>query len=392
MNSLTVSNNNLPTTIEDLSKFVLVGREKLTAIRAELRAMNNINIESWRLKQREEEARLLAEDLLDAEARVGEFTKQIPKAIKGNQYTGKMVNDNTVDNQKPKKEVLKDLGFNEKQAERFETLAENKDIIEQVKAEARDNEDIPTRTEVLRKVQEVKKQEQLKQAKENIIKQTQQTIKENKPKVYNMDCIQWLDTIEDESVDLLITDPPYSTDVECIETFVEQWLHKALSKVKDTGRAYIFIGAYPKEVQTYLNERIQPWFGLEQILIWTYKNTLGNNPKDRYKLNYQMCLYYKGRNAPDLDCPVTNEQWAVQEINAPDGRLGDRYHAWQKPIEIAERFIRHSTKENDIVIDPFTCTGTFIIAANKLKRKGFGCDISKDNLNIAIERGCELVE
>jgi DNA modification methylase len=89
-----------------------------------------------------------------------------------------------------------------------------------------------------------------------------------------------------------------------------------------------------------------------------------------------------------LDCPLTAEQWAVQEINAPDGRQGDRYHAWQKPMEIAERFIRHSTKVGDTVYDPFACTGTFLLASAKLGRKAFGCEIDPDNAAIAIERGC----
>jgi DNA modification methylase len=391
MSNLIISNSNLPTTIEDLSKFVLVGREKLTAVRAEIRAIDKLDLAKEVREQKKQEAQLLGEALLDAEAKIGEMLKQIPKATKGNQYTGKMVNDSSVDNQKPKKEVLKDLGFNEKQAERFETLAENKEIIEQVKAEARENEDIPTRTEVLNKVKEKNKQEQIKKAKDKITEQTKQSIEDNRPLVVQMDCQEFISKMP-YKYDLLITDPPYSTDVDDIELFIDKWLYKALDGLKDTGRAYIFIGAYPKEVQAYLNAKIPEHMKLEQILVWTYKNTLGNNPKDRYKLNYQNCLYYKGVNAPDLDCPITNEQWAVQEINAPDGRLGDRYHAWQKPLEIAERFIRHSTKEGDIVVDPFVCTGTFVIAANKLKRQSAGCDINIHNLEIAVERGCKLYE
>ena len=205
------------------------------------------------------------------------------------------------------------------------------------------------------------------------------------PTVELCDAIEWLN--KSPMCDLLLTDAVYMTEVEDIQEFA-QWLTVGLSKVKSTGRAYVFIGAYPKEVYAYLSVEIPDQLELSQMLIWTYKNTLGNNPKDRYKLNYQMCLYYKGVDAPDLDCPLTSEQWAVQEINAPDGRLGDRYHAWQKPIEIAERFIRHSTKPGDVVLDPFTCTGTFILAASMLGRVGLGCDNSKENLEIAIERGC----
>ena len=178
--------------------------------------------------------------------------------------------------------------------------------------------------------------------------------------------------------------------MEFIDEFVGDWLYNALDHVKDTGFAYIFIGAYPEEVKAYLNAPVPEHMVLTQQLIWTYKNTLGNNPKDRYKLNYQICLFYRGVNAPALDCPLTNEQWAVQEINAPDGRQGDRYHAWQKPIEIAERFVRHSTKPGMTVFDPFACTGTFLLAATKLGRKAYGFEIKRENAEIAKSRGCVL--
>ena len=163
----------------------------------------------------------------------------------------------------------------------------------------------------------------------------------------------------------------------------------ALNFVRKDGFAYIFIGAYPNELKAYLNIDVPNHLSLVQILVWTYRNTLGNNPKDRYKLNWQACLFYRGVDAPNLDCPITNEQWAVQDINAPDGRLGNRYHSWQKPDEIAERFIRHSTQAGDTVFDPFACTGTFLIAAAKLGRKAYGFEINPDNARIAFERGCK---
>lgn len=59
-----------------------------------------------------------------------------------------------------KYETAKKLGFNKDQVKRFETLSTHKDVVEQVKAEARDNEDIPTRSRVLQLVKEKSKQEQ----------------------------------------------------------------------------------------------------------------------------------------------------------------------------------------------------------------------------------------
>lgn len=80
--------------------------------------------------------------------------------FKGNQY--KEVNSHRCENtkkQETKQEVITRLGFNKDQANRFETLSSNKDLVEQVKAEARENEDIPTRSRVLQLVKEKTKEE-----------------------------------------------------------------------------------------------------------------------------------------------------------------------------------------------------------------------------------------
>lgn len=197
------------------------------------------------------------------------------------------------------------------------------------------------------------------------------------------DALDFLKTIKDGTVDLLLTDPPYSTDIEDIAKFAKGWLPEALKKIRKTGRAYIFIGSYPVELEAYLNAALPT-----QVLAWEYRNTLGPAPKDRYKLNWQAILYFKMVDAPDLTCPLMTEQFTVQDINAPDGRLGDRFHAWQKPMEIAERFIKHSTKAGDLMIDPFAGTGTFLLAAANLGRQAKGCDNNDAIITIAKSRGC----
>jgi ParB-like chromosome segregation protein Spo0J len=201
------------------------------------------------------------------------------------------------------------------------------------------------------------------------------------PTVKIADAVDWL--LDQEPCDLLLTDPPYATDVDDITKFAKRWLPEALSKVKPTGRAYICVGAYPEELHAYCSVRMP-----DQILVWTYRNTMGPATKDRYKLNWQAILYYVGEDAPPLNCDSLNELFSVQDINAPDGRQGDRFHEWQKPLELAERIIRHSTKPSDKVIDPFCCTGSFLLAAASLGRIASGCDISKANLAIALKRGC----
>jgi ParB-like chromosome segregation protein Spo0J len=188
--------------------------------------------------------------------------------------------------------------------------------------------------------------------------------------------------------DLLLTDPPYSTDVEDIAAFAHAWLPLALSKVKPTGRAYICIGAYPHELRAYL--QVPTPLPLEQVLVWSYLNTIGPAPTHIYKQNWQAILYYRGPEAPPLDCPLLLEQMSAMQLNAPDGRQGERYHAWQKPDVLAERLIRHATRPGDLVLDCFAGTGTFVLAAHRLGRLALGCDHSPEMLALAKRRGCEI--
>ena len=295
-----------------------------------------------------------------------------------------------------KKELAKRIGTGEQTASRIMNINKHieKAIEENKTIAGRKPEEIKQKllsgdvsiNEAYNKIKLEEKKETIRQAENKIAEQVKE---DYKPTVVIGDSI----TLENHNkYDLLLTDPPYSTDVDNINDFVNSWLYNALNKVKSTGFAYIFIGAYPEEVKAYLSAETPKHIELCQQLIWTYKNTLGNNPKDRYKQNYQICLFYRGVDAPLLNCPLTNEQWAVQEINAPDGRQGDRYHAWQKPIEIAERFIRHSTTQGQTVFDPFCCTGTFLLAAAKLGRKAEGVEINKNNALIAKNRGCIIIE
>jgi 16S rRNA G966 N2-methylase RsmD len=188
-------------------------------------------------------------------------------------------------------------------------------------------------------------------------------------KIVKADALDWLPN--QDSCDLLLTDPPYMTDVEDFEAFAGAWLPMGLAKLKANGRAYIFIGAYPLELLTYLKICLPA-----QVLVWTYQNTIGPSATINYNLNWQAILYYCGPEAAPLLCPELMERWAVQAINAPDGRQGNRIHQWQKPDEIARRFIMHSTKPGDLVLDPFAGSGTFIHAAAALGRRALGCDIA----------------
>jgi len=70
--------SNLPEKIEDLSKFILIGREKLSAVRAEIRAIDKLGLAHQVRNQKLEEAKMLSLILLDAETKIGELLRKLP--------------------------------------------------------------------------------------------------------------------------------------------------------------------------------------------------------------------------------------------------------------------------------------------------------------------------
>lgn len=151
MNELAMYQQNLPERVDDLARFVLIGREKITALKAEIRAIEKMGLAREVYDQKLEESRMLSELILDASVKLGEFTMQLPKAA-GRPPEIIMCSAEHNFEKKAKSEVIQELGFNQNQIQRFETLAKNAEIVEQVKAEAREENRAPTQTEVLNRV------------------------------------------------------------------------------------------------------------------------------------------------------------------------------------------------------------------------------------------------
>jgi site-specific DNA-methyltransferase (adenine-specific) len=210
-----------------------------------------------------------------------------------------------------------------------------------------------------------------------------------RPTVYRTDALSLLGTIEDGSVDLIITDPPYATDIEDIAAFAKSWVPVAMKKLAKTGRAYICTGAYPAELAAYATELL----AIEGLkvgvpLVWTYNNTIGPAPTHDYKTNWQSIWHVYREDAPPINSPILTEKNTVHTISAPDGRHDGRLHAWQKPDELAQMLIRHAlAKPGATVVDPFSGTGTFLVAASKAGHKAIGSEVSEDMIKIQAGRG-----
>ena len=222
MNEIEIYSENLPDNIQDISKFVLIGREKLASVRAEIRAIDKLQIAEKVRNQKKEEAQLLAEALLDAEVKLGELFQALPRAT--NQY--KIASNTVVTSKnkewqsnsnvtlpKTKEEVTNEMGFDKMTVSRFETLAKNKDLVEQVKQEARENDDIPTRTQVLSLA---KARKQMQEQKEEEYKEFCANSEKGK-KLFNqlVDSLGFIKRLKSEDIELsmILLDTHLSKDI-----------------------------------------------------------------------------------------------------------------------------------------------------------------------------------
>ena len=243
MNEAVILNqNNLPAKLEDLTKFVLIGREKLVAVRAEIRAIDKVGLAQEVRKQKLEEAQFISEAVLDAEVRIGELMQAVSKAAGGDRRSGNFKIDSGVDFEKfksepeelklesevknaeaeeiqaednsrtsqtkskaednsdkpkTKSEIIKETGFTQKQVERFQQLASHPEAVAQAKAEAKANDDIVSRAAVMKKIKEQQQAERAEQ-------------RENK-RQENADKIEELKTpLEAEGLfQTIVIDPPW---------------------------------------------------------------------------------------------------------------------------------------------------------------------------------------
>ena len=150
MNEVITTSEQLPSTISELTKFALVGRDKLKAVKAEIHAIDKLQLAQEVKEQKLREGQEIAEVVTDAECKIGELIREIPKASfdRGNQYTGGKSHCGE-NSQKPKSAVLKENGISQRQAEHFQMMARHPESVARAKERAREKGEVLSRSAVL---------------------------------------------------------------------------------------------------------------------------------------------------------------------------------------------------------------------------------------------------
>lgn len=373
--------SNLPSKIEDLAQFVLVGRDKLAMVRAGIKALDKLDVAEGVRQQKKEEAQMLAEALLDAEVKIGEILARMPKASGGDRKSNVFKSDNAVvfDSHKPtietKQEAIAKLGFDKKQAERFQTLAANKEIVEQIKQEARENDDLATRTAVLQVVKErqkemhkVEKHEALVKIKEeltkNISKNIDQEIEKGWYKLGNQ-FLYFGSNLDKEFIDFLphasfaFADPPYNANVDKWDSGFNwqlDYLEEKADIVAVTPGGWNACNFYKETNMNYI------W----EMFCWITNGM--THGRCGYANVIKTAIF--GKVKPK----ISQDFW---KINIDISATEDTKHKGRKPYDFMYHLIDIFSKEGDTIIDPFAGSGTTLLMCEKMNRVSYNAELDK---------------
>lgn len=197
-------------------------------------------------------------------------------------------------------------------------------------------------------------------------------------KILHGDCIKLMRDIPNNSVDLVITDPPYGDNIaygwnnKTIQNNENPLINcSALFEVyrvlKRNSSLYLFTNwkHYP-----FLTEFILRYtkFKIRHLIVWKKHNFgLGWAFRHQYEL---ILVLEKGK--PKYNLKNFSDVQTATHINHNKDN-----HPHQKPIDLLMKMIEHSSKEGDLILDPFAGSGATCKACEKMGRKWIGMEIDE---------------
>ncbi len=229
------------------------------------------------------------------------------------------------------------------------------------------------------------------------------------------DCVEILKSPEMPKADLIFADPPfnigYKYDVyedrkayDDYFAWTEKWMAACKDTLTDTGSFWIAIGDdYAAEVRLIAR---QLGLNLRNWVIWHY--TFGQNTQKKFARSHTHLFYFTNDpkkftfNDMTVRIPSARQTTYADKRANPKGKVPDdvwsfsrvcgtfnervKWHPCQMPERLLERIIRVSSEPGDLVVDPFSGSGTTLVTAAKLKRRYIGIDLSKNYVRNSIKR------
>jgi DNA modification methylase len=224
------------------------------------------------------------------------------------------------------------------------------------------------------------------------------------------DALTELGKVNTASVDLIVADPPYNLgkdygnnhDVQRFDeylSFSRKWLGHARRILKPSGTLYVFMGfRFISYLYDILDRELQMFFN--SWIVWHYTQGIGKTKgfsprhddilmftKSReFKFNLDNVRvpqkYYRDRN--NMRGANPGDIWEFSHVHYCNGNRQD--HPTQKPEGLIERMVLASSDEGDLVVDPFSGSGTTLRVCQQLGRKAVGIEINPAYVTATLDR------
>jgi len=221
--------------------------------------------------------------------------------------------------------------------------------------------------------------------------------------IYQGDCLEIMPLLKSQSIDLVLTDPPYGINFKSAwQTYqkhiendnFDDWLKllpKMLSEFKrvltDVGCCCCCCGGGKTPVTAIFTIETIKHFNLIQTLVWRKFIGLGW----RYRPSYEnIVILSKSKDNYSFYDESKKCSNVIEGINQKIPTAKSDYksqdHPTQKPIKLWMHLLKIHSKENDLVLDPFIGGGSLAVACEKLGRKWIGIEISEKYCEVAAKR------
>lgn len=238
--------------------------------------------------------------------------------------------------------------------------------------------------------------------------------------LYNDDCLKILKTLGDETIDLVVTDPPYNENYQYRDSaFVdkrEDYYEFLVEVFKELKRVLKLSGSLYFKHSSKQIGKILPllscFFTFRNLIIWI-SNSMAH-PYRNYDSYYEPIYFYTktikytfNKKAEFREKPknywsgsgkefvgiLCNCWYDIKKVQAgclkktEGGTVGNKkLHPCSMPVRLAERAIKVSSNPGDLVLDPFMGSGTTGIACKRLGRNFIGIELDKKYFELAQNR------
>jgi len=221
-------------------------------------------------------------------------------------------------------------------------------------------------------------------------------------KIIQGDCLEELKKLKDNSIDLVITSPPYDNiegsgynkkkkDVlflKLYSEFMDGVLEEVYRVLKPTGQFYLNLkhSTIDKKLRTcHWIEFLEGFqrFYLKSYIIWKYSGSFDSSFK-RFHLDYE--IIYHLSKTDNIEININKEKDPLTSVWYIPHFIKDRLHPVQMPEKVAEKIILSGSKEGEVVLDCFAGAGTSLVVADRLNRDYIGMEINPEYIKIINKR------